>query len=153
MASTLVKLAAAAVGAFMLSGCVGFNEHRGYVVDDELTQAVQIGVDNKESVTKSLGRPTFTGQFNENDWYYLAQDTKTVPFRSAKVLDQELLHIQFDAAGNVAAINRGDESSIVSINPVGDKTPTMGRKRSFFDELFGNIGVFSSGALGQDPGQ
>ncbi len=38
---------------------------------------------------------------------------------------------------------------MVAINPVNDKTPTLGRKRSFFDELFGNIGVLNSGALGQ----
>ena len=37
---------------------------------------------------------------------------------------------------------------------VDDRTPTLGRRRSFFDELFGNIGVLNSGALGQtQPGQ
>ena len=53
------------------------------------------------------------------------------------------------AAGNVAAINRTDETLVAAINPVNDKTPTLGRKRGFFDELPGNVGVFNSGALGQ----
>ena len=150
MASTWVKLAAAVSGLVMLSGCaMGVRDHRGFVIDKELAQGVQVGVDNKDSVAKTLGRPTFTGQFNENDWYYVSQDTRTAAFRSQRTLDQEVLHIQFDAAGNVAAINRTDETLIAGIDPVKDKTPTLGRKRGFFDELLGNIGVFNSGALGQ----
>ena len=148
MASMGIKLAAAVMGAALLGGCMGIRDHRGFVLDKELASGVQVGVDNKDSVAKTLGRPSFTGQFNENDWYYVSQDTRTVAFRSQKTLDQEVLHIRFDAAGNVAAINRTDETLVAAINPVNDKTPTLGRKRGFFDELLGNVGVFNSGALG-----
>lgn len=150
MAFTWIKLAAAVTALGLASGCaMGVRDHRGFVIDKELAQGIQVGVDNKDSVAKTLGRPTFTGQFNENDWYYVSQDARTVAFKSQRVEDQEILHIAFDAAGNVAAINRSDETLIASIDPVKDKTPTLGRKRGFFDELFGNIGVFNSGALGQ----
>jgi outer membrane protein assembly factor BamE (lipoprotein component of BamABCDE complex) len=154
MASRLVSLGLAVAGIALLGGCVGTKEHRGYVLDQELASAIQVGVDNKESVTKTLGRPTFTGQFDPNDWYYVSRDTKAIAFRSQKVLDQEVVHIRFDAAGNVAAVNRTDETLVAKIDPVDDKTPTLGRNRSFFDEIFGNIGVFNQGALGQQqPGQ
>lgn len=153
MASKLISLGLAIAGASLLGGCLGIQEHKGYVLDKELASTVQVGVDNKESVTKTLGRPTFTGQFDANDWYYVARDTKTVAFRSQKVLDQDVLHIRFDAAGNVASVNTTDETLIANINPVGDKTPTLGRQRSFFDELFGNIGVLNQGALGQQQPQ
>lgn len=153
MASTLVKVAAAVTGAALLGACssIGIKEHKGYVLDKELASTVQVGVDNKDSVTKTLGRPSFTGQFDPNDWYYVARDTKTVAFRSQKVLDQDVVHIRFDAAGNVASINTTGEELIANIDPVDDKTPTLGRQRSFFDELFGNIGVLNQGALGQRP--
>ena len=154
MASTWIKLAAAVTALGLASGCaMGVRDHRGFVIDKELAQGIQVGVDNKESVAKTLGRPTFTGQFNENDWYYVSQDTRTVAFKSQRTEDQEILHVAFDASGNVAAVNRTDETLIASIDPSKDKTPTLGRKRGFFDELFGNIGVFNSGALGQtNPG-
>jgi hypothetical protein len=71
--------------------------------------------------------------------------------RSQRVMDQDVLHVRFDAAGNVAAVNRTDETLVARISPVDDKTPTLGRQRSFFDELFGNIGVLNQGALGQQP--
>ena len=154
MAFTWIKLATAVTAMGLASGCaMGVQDHRGFVIDKELAQGIQVGVDNKESVAKTLGRPTFTGQFNDNDWYYVSQDTRTVAFKSQRTEDQEILHVAFDASGNVAAVNRTDETLIASIDPSKDKTPTLGRKRGFFDELFGNIGVFNSGALGQtNPG-
>lgn len=154
--SRLAGVAAAVVGVALLGGCssIGTTEHKGYVLDKELATTVQVGVDNKESVAKTLGRPSFTGQFDANDWYYVARDTRTVAFRSQKVIDQDVLHVRFDAAGNVASVNTTDETLIASIDPVDDKTPTLGRRRSFFDELFGNIGVLNQGALGpQQPTQ
>jgi outer membrane protein assembly factor BamE (lipoprotein component of BamABCDE complex) len=154
--SKLASVAAAALGVALLGGCssIGIKEHKGYVLDSELASTVQVGVDNKESVAKTLGRPSFTGQFDANDWYYVSRDTKSVAFRSQRVLDQDVVHIRFDAAGNVVAVNTTGEELVASISPVDDKTPTLGRRRSFFDELFGNIGVLNQGALGQQqPGQ
>ncbi len=154
MVSRVVSLGLAVAGVALLGGCVGTKEHRGYVLDKELASAIQVGVDNKDSVTKTLGRPTFTGQFDPNDWYYVSRDSKAIAFRSQKVLDQDVVHIRFDAAGNVVAVNRTDETLVAKIDPVDDRTPTLGRNRSFFDEVFGNIGVFNQGALGQQqPGQ
>jgi outer membrane protein assembly factor BamE (lipoprotein component of BamABCDE complex) len=151
MASTWVKLAIACAGAAMLSGCVGIRDHRGYVLDKQLAANIQVGIDNKDSVTKTLGRPSFTGQFDPNDWYYFARDTKTIPFRDPHITDQTLLHVRFDAAGNVASVGQTGKETIVAVDPDDHKTPTLGRKHSFFDELFGNIGVLNSGALGQNP--
>ena len=151
MASRLVSFGLAVAGIALLGGCAGIKEHKGYVLDKELASAIQVGVDNKQSVEKTLGRPSFTGQFDANDWYYVSRDTKRVPFRSQQVTNQDVLHVRFDAAGNVAAVDTTDETVVARINPVNDKTPTLGRDRSFFDELFGNIGVLNQGALGQQP--
>ena len=134
-----------------LTACAGIREHKGFVIDQALADGIQVGVDNKDSVQRTLGRPTFTGQFDPNDWYYVARDTKAIAFRSQKVMDQDVVHIRFDAAGTVVAVNRTDETLVAKIDPVDDKTPTLGRNRSFFDEVFGNIGVFNQGALGQQP--
>ncbi len=154
MRTAVVKLATALAGAALVAGCAGIRDHRGAVIDRELASAIQVGVDNKESVTKTLGRPSFTGQFNPNDWYWVSRDTKSIAFRDPKVLDQTVLHVRFDAAGNVVAVNRTGKELIASIDPSNAKTPTLGRKRSFFDELFGNIGTISQPGLpGSRPQQ
>ena len=40
---------------------------------------------------------------------------------------------------------------VASIDPYGKTTPTLGRKKSFFSELFGNIGAVGAGG-GGGPG-
>ena len=149
MKSAVLKGACALVGAAMLTGCVGLTtrEHRGYVMDEQLTTGIQVGVDNKQSVEKTLGLPTFQGTFDQNDWYYVSRDTRAFAFRNPRVTDQKVVHIRFDQAGNVAAINQTDEKLIASINPNNDRTPTLGRERGFFDELFNNIGTISQPGL------
>lgn len=154
MKSAVVKGATALVGAALLAGCAGVREHRGYVMDEELVQSVQVGVDNKESVERTLGRPTFTGTFGDSDWYYVSRETAQLAFRLPRVADQSVLHVRFDQAGNVAAVQQTDESLIAAIRPSGDRTPTLGRERGFFDELFGNIGTISQPGLpGSQPPQ
>jgi outer membrane protein assembly factor BamE (lipoprotein component of BamABCDE complex) len=135
---------------------MGIREHKGYVLDKELASAIQVGIDNKESVAKTLGRPTFTGQFDANDWYYVARDTRTVAFRNPSVTKQTVMIVRFDQKGNVAAVQKTGRELVMNVNPTGRKTPTLGRKRSFFEELFGNIGsVGAPGLPGQNngPGQ
>ena len=153
MNGAMVKFAAALAGAALVSGCVGTRDHRGAVLDQEMISAVQVGVDNKASVEKTLGRPTFASQFTPNDWYYVSRDTNTVAFRSPRVRDQTVLHVSFDQAGNVAAVRKTGRELIASINPANARTPTMGRKKSFFEEIFGNIGTVGSGGALPDPQQ
>jgi outer membrane protein assembly factor BamE (lipoprotein component of BamABCDE complex) len=148
MKSAVLRGATALIGVALLSACAGTREHRGQVIDKELASGIQVGVDNKESVEKTLGRPTFTGQFDPNDWFYVARDTATLAFRLPRVTDQTVLHVRFDQAGNVASVNQTGKELIASIDPSGDKTPTLGRKKSFFDELFGNIGTVGTAATG-----
>jgi len=150
MTSVRLKVAAMAVAAALVTGCAGVNVHKGAVIDDQLVATIQPGVDNKASVEKLLGRPSFTGQFNANDWYYVARDTKQVAFRNPRVQRQTALLIRFDQAGNVSSINRSGKELVAAVNPSDRKTPTLGRQRSFFDEIFGNIGSVGAGAT---PGQ
>ena len=144
MKAAIAKTATAIAGAALLGGCVGVHDHRGSMIDTELVSAVQPGVDNKDSVARTLGRPTFTGEFGDTDWYYVSRDTSTVAFRNPTVKNQTVLHISFDRTGNVAAMQTTGKELIARIDPVKDRTPTLGRTRSLFEDLFGNIGTVNS---------
>ena len=142
------RFAVSVIGlALALSACAGSRDHKGFVLDATLTDAIQVGVDNKESVTRTIGRPTFTSQFDPNEWYYLSRNTAQLAFRDPKVTDQTVLRIRFDQAGNVTSVEKTGKELIAKVEPSNDKTPTLGRKRSFFDELFGNIGTISQPGL------
>jgi len=150
MKSVLMKLSAAAIGVALLAGCasIGVKAHKGAVVDPQLASAIQPGVDNKASVEKTLGRPSFTGQFTPNDWYYVSRDTNQFAFRNPRVKQQTVYRVRFDQAGNVLAVDKSGKDMIAAVEPAHRKTPTLGRKRSFFDELFGNIGTVGAGMPG-----
>ncbi len=136
-----------------LTACAGIRDHRGFVIDQALADGIQVGVDNKDSVAKTLGRPTFTGQFDPNEWIYVSRDTAQLAFRDPRVLEQKVVRINFDAAGNVTAVNKSGKELIASVDPSGDKTPTLGRNRSFFEELFGNIGTIAQPGLPGSSGR
>lgn len=147
-----VRLAGCAMllAAMGTTACTQTRTHQGYVIDRELVDAIQPGVDNRDSVMQTLGQPTLTSQFNGGEWYYVSRDSRNFMFQDPKVRSQTTLRIRFDGAGNVAAVDRMNEELVAKVDPYGKKTPTLGRKRGFFEDLFGNIGTV--GAPGTAPG-
>ena len=146
-------LAASLPFLFGAAACTPVRTHQGYVIDADLVNSVQPGVDNRQSVTQTLGRPSFASQFGQGDWYYIARDSRNFAFRNPHAKDQIALRISFDAAGTVTAIRRSGVEQIASISPEGKTTPTLGRRRGFFQDLFGNIGtVGAAGAGGAGSG-
>jgi outer membrane protein assembly factor BamE (lipoprotein component of BamABCDE complex) len=143
------------LGAVLLAGCSQIRQHKGVVLDPQISSAIQPGVDNKDSVEKALGRPSFVGQFTPNDWYYFSRDVNQVAFRNPKVVKQTVLVVHFDQKGNFASVQRTGKELVMNVEPTHRSTPTLGRKRTFFEELFGNIGTVGAPGLpgGQNPGQ
>ncbi|PCD04768.1 cell envelope protein SmpA [Sphingomonas spermidinifaciens] len=145
--ATLLALSVAA------SACAPLRSHQGYVIDADLVNSVQPGVDNRESVLRTLGKPTLTGQFDEGEWYYVARDSRNLAFNNPQPKAQTTLRIRFDPNGTVSSIDRMGMEQVASVNPTSKKTPTLGREKSFFQELFGNIGtVGAAGAPGGGGG-
>lgn len=149
---TLVSIAAITLTA----GCARVPGHQGFILDQQLAASVRPGVDNKASVQGTLGRPSFIGQFDANDWYYVSRDTKQLAFKIPRASGQTILHVRFDGGGNVASVESAGLEKVAMIRPVKDKTPTLGRDRSFFQEVFGNIGQVGSvgrgGGTTDNPG-
>jgi outer membrane protein assembly factor BamE (lipoprotein component of BamABCDE complex) len=131
-------------------GCTRMPNNMGYVVDEELVSEVQPGVDNRESVARALGRPTMVTQWDDNVWYYVARLTGQRAFLRPIPTAQTVLIVTFDDKGVVSAVERRGLEKVADINPNSDKTATLGRDRSLFDDIFGNIGSF--GGVGQGGG-
>lgn len=144
--SRLMLIAGAAALLAGLGGCSRIRTHQGYLVDKLVVDSVAPGVDNKASVEGALGRPSFTSQFGEEEWYYVSRDMRQLAFKQPRPIDQTIVRVRFDPAGNVAQVDRIGMEQVAKIDPEGDKTRTLGRKRGFLQEMFGNIGAV--GALG-----
>jgi outer membrane protein assembly factor BamE (lipoprotein component of BamABCDE complex) len=136
-----------AAAALVLPGCSAIQESRGYIIDPTLTELVQPRIDNKQSVESTLGRPTFTSQYGNPTWYYVSSITGQRPFGRPRIRNHSVIAVQFDAAGRVAKVDRTGVENVVFLDPNGKKTPTLGRERGFFEDLFGNIGQVGGGGL------
>lgn len=148
----VVGVAGMAALAALAGGCASIREHRGYLVDATLVDSVQPGVDNRTSVERALGRPSFASQFGDPVWYYVATDTRQSPFGRPQAYQQTILRVRFDQAGNVIAVDKAGLEKAARLSPDGDKTPTLGRDRGLLEDLFGNIGSVGSGLPGGGTG-
>lgn len=136
----------------MTGGCSRVVANQGYLVDETLVTSIQAGVDNRQSVERTLGRPTLASQFDEKAWYYLSRNTGQYAFIQPKVLSQSILVVRFDDEGNVSAVERRGLEQIANVSINGDKTPTLGRETGLFEDIFGNIGAVGAGGPGGPGG-
>lgn len=150
--SKIFGVAAIALAGLSASGCTSIRESRGYIVDNTLLSTVQPGIDNQRSVEATLGRPTFSSQFGQPTWYYVSSTTGRKPFVRNRIEEHQVLAVRFDTAGNVVAADRTGVDQVVYLSPDGDATPTLGRERSFLEDLFGNIGTVGQPGLGGGTG-
>ena len=132
--------------------CSPLRSHQGYIIDADLVNSVQPGVDNRQSVSQVLGRPTIASQFGAEDWYYVARDSRNLNFQKPKAKEQIALKISFDPNGTVKSVTRTGVDQIASIDMYGKTTPTVGKKRGFFEDLFGNIGTVGAAGSGGPGG-
>lgn len=122
--------------------------NQGYVADEELVASVQPGVDNKDSVSRALGRPTSIAQWDGNTWYYISRNTRQLAFARPVPKAQSVLIVRFLEDGTVAAVERRGMEQVADIAPNSDKTPTLGREATLLEDLFGNIGTVGAGGGG-----
>lgn len=143
-----VKLGLVLAAGLALSACSSIRETRGYIVDAALVQSVQPGIDNRQSVEGTLGRPSFTSEYGDKTWYYVSSTTGRKPFVRPRIRQHSVMAIEFDSAGNVASVTNSGVDQVVYLWPDGDKTPTLGRERGFLEDLFGNIGQVGAPGAG-----
>ena len=145
-------IGATLAAALLAAGCTPIVNHRGYLNDEFLIQSVQPGVDNRQSVERALGRPSFESQFGDPVWYYVGSNTSERPFTTPRITEHSVLAVRFDQAGNVSRVERTGMEQVARIDPENDKTPTLGRERTFLEDLFGNIGQVGAAGMGGQGG-
>ena len=131
-------------------GCSTIRQNQGYLVDAPLLASVQPGVDNKASVEKTLGRPTFAAEFDDREWYYVSRNTRQIAFLEPKAVTQSITKVSFDAKGNVAKVETRGLEQVANIHPSHDKTPTLGRNQGLLEDIFGGVGALGSGTIQND---
>lgn len=130
--------------ALALSACGNTVQVRGNTPDPEDVAEIQPGIHSRQDIIDLLGSPSTVSTFEDRKWYYIGQKTHQVAFMKPEVIDRNVLVILFDESGVVQATEHYDMADAQDVDPVERETPSEGRDLTFLQQLFGNIGKFSS---------
>ncbi len=124
--------------------CSNVDRKHGYIPPPEELELIIVGVDTKESVAISVGRPSVAGILSEGGWYYVESRFRAYGFRERAEIDREVVAVSFDTDGVVENIERFglEDGRIIALSRRVTESNIKGV--SFLRQLFGNIGNFAA---------
>ena len=130
---------------FLLNSCVSQKLIHGNLPNAELVSILKVGIDNKKTTTKILGEPTFKGVLGDNSFYYVGMVNSKLAFLDPKLDSQFILELNFDKNNKLKKLYLYDEKESIDISMSSLETIHSGKKLTFLQQIFGNIGVGSMG--------
>ena len=128
---------------FFVIGCSKLVEQNGVPINNEMFQKLIIDSSTKNQVKKNLGEPLIIDDHNEETWIYFSQKIEKIAFFAPKLTDRTVMLLKFK---NNRLINKESftqqDSKIIDIST--KKVISGGRKLTILQQIFGNIGNFSS---------
>ena len=130
---------------FSLNSCVSQKLVHGNLPDAQLVSILKVGIDSKKSTTQILGEPTFRGVLGDNSFYYVGTVNSKLAFLDPKLDTQFILEINFDKNNKLKKLFLYDEDESINVSMSSLETKHSGKKLTFLQQIFGNIGVGSVG--------
>ena len=127
-----------------LSACSSdvFLMQTGNMPSDDKIEQIKVG-QTQDEVRYLLGSPSSVSSLEENQWVYMSSTLKKVAFLAPKIVDRDVLTVDFDKNGKVSKFARLNETNGAEIKPDSDETQSGGHKVGFFKKYFGGVGTFS----------
>ena len=133
----------------VLLGCVPVENQRGYVPDQEAVSSIQVGMDNKESVSKKLGDPSTAATFGNDVWYYMSAHVEQNAFFAPRATERNILAIEVAKDGKVTDMHKYSLADGRVVDFVSRETPTRGRELTLLQQIFNAV----PGQIGQSAPQ
>lgn len=134
----------AALVGLSVAACSPNTAIRGSIPSDEQITLVRAGIHGRDDVRSILGSPSVAGTFDDDTWYYIGRRTEQYAFFERDVIEQKVVIVRFGLDGRVDRVSTLDKSDGREIALVERETPSAGRKLGFFEQIFGNVGRFST---------
>ncbi len=130
-------------------GCSKIVEHNGIPTNEEKFQKLDIGKSTKSQVKKILGEPLIVDNQLVDTWIYFSQKIEKVAFFEPKLSSRKVILLSFKNSTLIKKETFSQEDSkIIEIST--KKVVSGGRKLTVLQQIFGNIGNFSSQNFQQD---
>lgn len=128
----------------LVGACSPVITNHGHRLDPDVIAEIQPGVTSREEVFRLLGSPSSIGTFDSERWYYISQRTEELSFYQRELTEQDVLAVEFDAAGIVSDLGRRDLAQALAIEPAPERTETLGNELTLLQQLLGNVGRFNT---------
>jgi outer membrane protein assembly factor BamE (lipoprotein component of BamABCDE complex) len=131
----------------VVTGCTATFRDHGYIPPEEDLANVIVGVDTRDTVASSIGRPGVSGILSESGWYYIESRYRNFAWRAPEEIDRQVLAVSFDDAGVVTNIERFglERGRVVRLSRRVTTENTQGV--GFLRQAFGNLGRINPGDL------
>ena len=137
----LCRVTVLAAAALSVAACTPVVRVHGFAPDQISLEAVQAGIDTRGSVRRKVGRPSSTGVFTDNGWYYVSTTIEHLGYYDPEVIDRRVVAITFDERDVVTSVNTYGLEDGKVIDLESRTTPTAGRGLTIIEQLLGNIGL------------
>ncbi len=135
--------------SFTLTGllnlaCTPIKTVSGYVPLSADIEELAVGVSSKKEVLDRLGEPLSFNQEESDFLLYIQQEVETFAFFRPRVNERKVVKLTFD---DFAILSDVDYSGVSDSKPLRLEkkiTESEGRKLTFWQQIFGNFGNFSS---------
>ncbi len=136
----LILLLSLAIGLISVTSCSQI-EKRGYSFELSDYQLLKEKINNKNDALNFMGYPSFISEADQKEfWVYYSEDVKKLLFFKPNILDRKIITIAFDNKNIVEKIKSYDLADQNSIQFNENYTEVASQKKSWWSQLFGNIG-------------
>ncbi|MEL6643722.1 MAG: outer membrane protein assembly factor BamE [Pseudomonadota bacterium] len=142
-----LRLVLLASCALVLAACSATFRNHGYMPPEEDLAGIIVGVDTRDSVEGTVGKPGVSGIVDAGGWYYVRSRIRNFAWQAPEEIDREVLAISFSPTGTVTNIERFglEDGRVVRLSRRVTDSNTQGI--GFLRQAFGNLGRFDAGTL------
>lgn len=149
MSKFLLNIRTLVAGLVFLTvgACSATYQNHGYAPSDSDLEEIIVGVDTRDSVAETVGRPSSFGVLESGGWYYTKSRWRHYAFKAPQIIERQVVAITFTDEGIVENIERFtlQDGRVVPLSRRVTDSNVQGI--SFIRQLLGNIGNFNPGAI------
>lgn len=117
----------------------------GHVPAADSLAKINVGQTSRGEVAQIIGTPSTASLFRDDAWYYITETVEKTAFFRPEVKERRIVAILFSGNDRVADVVTYTEADGRDVEIVSRVTPTAGNEITILQQIFGNIGRFSSG--------
>ena len=147
MAFQRAALALFGLGFLVLAACTPLYRDHGFAPTDAELAVLTVGKDDRETVSRAVGRPSALGLLGDTRWYYVQSRYRQRGPLAPEEVQRQVVVITFAESGTVSNIERFglEDGQVVALSRRVTDSNIEGI--SFLGQLLGNFGRVTAGQV------